>query len=181
MFLASKDESFQNFVKLVKRVKREQDERIVAIRSDHGGEFENIHFMEFCEANGILHQFSTPRTPQQNSVVERRNRTLQEIARTMLLENNLPTYFWAEAVNTACYILNRFNLRQGIKKILFELYYDKKPNVSYFKAFGCKCFILNTKENVGKFEAKSDQGIFLGYSNTSKAYKTYNLRTNSLE
>ena len=125
--------------------------------------------MEFCEANGILHQFSTPRIAQQNGVVERRNRTFQEIARTMLLKNNLPTYFWAKAINTACYILNRFNLRQGIKKTPFELYYDKKPNVSYLRVFGCKCFILNTNDNVGKFEAKSDEGIFLKYSNTSKA------------
>ena len=75
--------------------------------------------MEFCEENGILHQFSILRTLQQNGVVERRNRTLQEMARIMLLENNLLTYFWAEAVNTACHILNRFNLRQGIKKTLF--------------------------------------------------------------
>ena len=90
------------------------------------------------------------------------------MAKTMLIENNLPMYFWAKTVKTACYILNRFNLRQAIKKTPFELYYDKKPNVSYLRAFGCKCFILNTKDNVRKFEVKSDQGIFLGYSNTSK-------------
>ena len=74
-----------------------------------------------------------PRTPHQNGVVERRNRTLQEMARTMLLKNSLPTYFWVEAVNTTCYILNIFHLRQGINKTPFELYYSKKPNVSYFK------------------------------------------------
>ena len=82
-------------------------------------------------------------------------------------------------VNTANYILNRFNLNQGIKKTPFELYYGKKPNISYFRAFGYKCFILNTKDNVGKFQAKSDQGIFLGYSSTSKAYRVYNIRTNT--
>ena len=103
------------------------------------------------------------------------------MARTMLLESRLPTYFWAEAVNTAYYILNRFNLRQGIKKRPFEIYYEKKPNVSYFRTFGCKCFILNTKDNLGKFDTKSDQGIFLGYSNTSKAFKVYNIRTNTLK
>jgi len=76
MFLGSKDEAFQNFVKLVTRVERECDDKIVTIRSDHGGKFENKHFMEFCEASGILHQFSTPRTSQQNGVVKRRNKTL---------------------------------------------------------------------------------------------------------
>ena len=108
--------------------------------------------------------------PQQNGVVERKNRTLQEMARTMLLEYNLPSYFWVEAINTACYIQNRFNLRKGIKKMPFEIFYGKRPNVSYFRAFGCKCFILNTKDNLGKFDTKSDQAIFLGYSSSSKAY-----------
>jgi len=103
------------------------------------------------------------------------------MAMTMLLENNLPTYFWAEAINTACYILNRFNVKLVIKKTSFELYYDKKPNVSYLRAFVCKYFILNIKDNVGKFEAKSNKWIFLGYSNTSKTCRIYNIRTNILE
>ena len=77
---------------------------ISSIRSDHGGEFQNHDFQEFCELNGYNHNFSTPRNPQQNGVVERKNRNLQEMARTMLNEHGLPKYFWAEVVNTACYI-----------------------------------------------------------------------------
>ena len=103
------------------------------------------------------------------------------MARTMLLKSSLPTYFWAKAINIACYILNRFNLKQGIKKITFEIYYEKKPDVSYYRTFGYKCFILNTKDKLGKFIAKSDQGIFLGYSITSKAFRVYNIITNMLE
>ena len=77
---------------------------VVAIRSDNGTEFKNTILEAFCKENGISYQFFAPRTPQQNGVVERKNRTLIEAARTLLLDSNLPTYFWAEAVSTACYI-----------------------------------------------------------------------------
>ncbi|KAH9658635.1 Integrase catalytic domain-containing protein [Citrus sinensis] len=116
-------------------------------------------------------------TPQQNGVVERKNRSIQEMARTMLNENALPKYFWAEAVNTACYVLNRVLIRPHLNKTPYELWKGRKPNIGYFKVFGCKCFILNTKDNFGKFDPKSNVGIFLGYSNSSKAYRVYNKRT----
>ena len=118
-----------------------------------------------------------PRNPQQNEVVERKNRTLQEMARTMLNENNLPKYFWAETVNTYCYVLNRILLRSILKKTPYELWKNKKPNISYFKVFGCKCFILNTKDILGNFDAKSNVGIFLGYSTSSKTFRVFNKRT----
>ena len=113
---------------------------ITYIRSDHGREFENIDFEDYRNEHGINHNFSAPRTPQQNGVVERKNRTLQEMARTMLNENNLPKYFWVKAVNTSCYVLNRILLRPILKKTPYELWKNKKPNISYFKVFGCKCF-----------------------------------------
>ncbi|KAH9659187.1 Integrase catalytic domain-containing protein [Citrus sinensis] len=126
---------------------------------------------------GIVHQFSSPRTPQQNEVVERKNKLIQEMARIMLNENSLLEYFWAGAVNTASYVLNRVLIRSYLNKIPYELWKDRKPNIGYFKVFGCKCFILNTKDNIGKFDTKSDVGIFLGYSNSSKVYRVYNKRT----
>ena len=182
MFLTTKDEAFAYFEILANRVQNEQNNKIIAIRSDHGKEFENHKFIEYCESNGIFHSFSAPRTPQQNGVVERKNRTLQDMARTMLNEHNLPTYFWAEAMSTACYIANRFYIRSILEKTPFEIYFGKKPNISYFKAFGCKCFIHNNgKDNLGKFDAKSDEGIFLGYSNVSKAFRVYNTRTRLVE
>ena len=82
----------------------------------------NSGFEEFCLENGYFHNFSAPRTPQQNGVVERKNRTLQEMARTMISEYSLKLYFWAEAINTACYILNRVSIRPIIKKTPYELY-----------------------------------------------------------
>jgi transposase InsO family protein len=92
------------------------------VRSDHGGEFENEPFEKFCEEHGILHEFSSPRTPQQNGVVERKNRSLQEMARTMMHENNLAKFFWAEAVNTACYIQNRIYIRPVIPHFFTNLF-----------------------------------------------------------
>ncbi|KAH9778649.1 hypothetical protein KPL71_007414 [Citrus sinensis] len=177
LFLANKDDAIDAFRIFCKKVQNEKGYSITCIRSDHGGEFENHAFENFCNDFGIEHQFSSPRTPQQNGVVERKNRSIQEMARTMLNENSLPNYFWVEAVNTACYVLNRVLIRPNLNKTPYELWKYRKPNIGYFKVFGYKCFVLNTKDNLGKFDPKSDVGIFLGYSNSSKAYKVYNKRT----
>ena len=99
------------------------------------------------------------------------------MARTMLNKNNLPKYFWAEAVKTTCYVLNRVSLRPILKKTPYELWNDRKPNIFYFKVFGCKYFILNTKDNLGKSNIKTDISVFLGYSSTNKAYRVFNKRT----
>ena len=147
---------------------------ITSIRLDHGGEFENHSFENFCNENGISHNFSSPGTPQQNVVVERKNKSLQEIARTMLLESGLSKGFWAKAVNTACYIHNRIFLRPTLKKTPYELWKGRKSNISYFHIFGSECFILNTRDKLSKFDPKSDLGIFLGYSSVSKAYRVFN-------
>ncbi|KAH9780749.1 Integrase catalytic domain-containing protein [Citrus sinensis] len=177
LFLANKDDAIDVFRIFYKNVQNEKCYSITCIRSDHGGEFENHAFENFCNDLGIEHQFSSPRTPQQNGVAERKNMSNQEMARTMLNENSLPKYFWAEAVNTACYVLNRVLIRPNLNKTPYELWKDRKPNIGYFKVFGCKCFVWNTKDNLGKFDPKSDVGIFLGYSNSSKAYRVYNKRT----
>ena len=159
-------------------MQKEKDAEISKVHSDHGKEFENSDFKSFCEDHGITHQFSAPRTPQQNRVVERKNRTLIEMARSMLCENGLPKYFWAESVNTACYITNRALIRPLLKKTPYELYKCKKPNVEYFRAFSCRCFVLNNgKDHLGKFDSKADEGIFLGYNSNSASYRIFNKRT----
>ncbi|KAL5563974.1 hypothetical protein UlMin_033721 [Ulmus minor] len=177
LFLTHKNEALQSFSNLFKRIQNEKGVSIISIRSDHGKEFENKEFEKFCLENGFDHNFSAPRTPQQNGVVERKNRSIQEMARTLLNENNLPKYFWGEAVHTSCYVLNRVSIRPILKKTPYELWKGKKPNISYFKVFGCKCFILNQKDDLGKFDSKSDVGIFLGYSTSNKAFRVYNRRT----
>ena len=121
------------------------------------------------------------RTPQENGVIERKNRIVEEMTRTMLNENNVPKYFWAKTVNTSCYILNRILLRLILKKTSYELWKKKKTNISYFKVFGYKWFILNTKDNLGKFDAKWDVGIFFSYSTSSKAFRVLNKRTMVVE
>src|ERR1044072_3714968 len=173
-FLRSKDESYSVFISFCTQVQNEKNSKIVRVRSDHGGEFENKDFENLFDANGISHDFSCPRTPQQNGVVERKNRTLQEMARTMIQETNIAKHFWAEAVNTACYIQNRISIRPILNKTPYELWKNKKPNISYFHPFGCTCFVLNTKDHLGKFDSKAQKCILLGYSECSKGYRIYN-------
>ncbi|CAL9120320.1 unnamed protein product [Musa textilis] len=103
------------------------------------------------------------------------------MTRTMLNEHSLPKYFWAQAINTVYYIMNRVLVRPLLFKTPYELWNNKKSNVSYFKVFGCKCFILNEKDVLGKFDAKSDEGIFLSYSSISKAFHIFNKRTLVIE
>ncbi|KAJ1700212.1 hypothetical protein LUZ63_008724 [Rhynchospora breviuscula] len=172
-FLAHKEEAFDYFVKFSNRVENEKGLKISRIRSDHGREFENAKFDELCIEKGYKQEFSAPRTPQQNGVVERKNRTLQELARTMLHEFVVPKFLWAEAVNTACHVINRVCIRSKLKKTPFELWVGRTPNISYFRVFGSKCFVLDESPKVTKFDAKSLTGIFVGYSNTSKAYRVY--------
>ena len=182
LFLATKDETFTMFEVFAKLVQKKFNKEIISIRSDHGLEFENSQFLQFCTTNGIEHNFSTPRTPQQNGVVERKNRTLEDIARTMLISSKLPKFYWAEAVNTGCYLINRCMIRSVLNKTPYELLKGRKPNLAHLRAFGCVCFIHNNdKDNLGKFDAKSDEGIFLRYSSQSKAYKILNRRTNHVE
>ena len=155
-------------------MQKEKIAEIIKVRCDYDKEFENSEFKSFCEDHEITHQFSAPRTPQQNGVVERKNKTLVEMIRTMLCENRLPKYFWAEAVNTACYVTNRVLIRPILKKTPYELLNGKKLSVEHLRAFGCKCFILNNgKDHLEKFDSKADEGIFLGYDSNSASYGAF--------
>ncbi|GJS18819.1 retrovirus-related pol polyprotein from transposon TNT 1-94, partial [Tanacetum coccineum] len=155
---------------------------IVSIRTDHGREFDNeVQFGEFCNANRITHNFSALRTPQSNGVVERKNRTLQEMSRTMLNEQSLPQKFWCNVVDTSTYIFNRILIKAILGKTPYELLRGRKPTLDYFRVFGSKCFILNTKDYLTKFDPKSYEGIFLGYSQNSKAYIILNKHTRKVK
>ncbi|GJZ92379.1 putative ribonuclease H-like domain-containing protein [Tanacetum coccineum] len=130
---------------------------------------------------GIKREYSVARTPQQNGVAERKNRTLIEAARTMLADSKLPTTFWAEAVSTACYVQNRVLIVKPHNKTPYELFRGFKPAIGFMKPFGCHVTILNTLDNLGKFDEKSDEGFFVGYSLSSKAFRVYNIRTRKVQ
>ncbi|KAI9161207.1 hypothetical protein LWI28_015428 [Acer negundo] len=182
-FLREKSETFDKFKMICNKIQNEMNSNIKSIkriRSDHGREFENISFGTYCDSVGISHEFSAPRTPQQNRVVERKNRVLQEMARVMLLSNNVPRNLYAEVVNTACYIGKIVFLRPGTRQTSYKLWRGRKRNVSYFYTFGSKCYILNDRDQLGKFDAKSDEGIFIGYALNSRAYGVFNLKTQTI-
>jgi len=164
-FLALKSVAFKAFKKLAKVIQNEKDLKIKTLRSDHRGEFQNEDFKTFCEENGISRDFSATRTSQQNGAAERKNLCLQELARTMLNETNLANYFWTDAISTTCYVLNRILIIPILKSTPCELYKGRKPNISHLRVFGSKCFVLNNgKYNLGKFDSKFNEAIFLGYS-----------------
>ncbi|GKB60384.1 uncharacterized mitochondrial protein-like protein [Tanacetum coccineum] len=113
---------------------------------------------QFYKMKGILRQFSIARTPQQNGIAKRRNRTLIEAARTMLVDSKLPTTFWAEAINTACYVENKVLVVKPHNKTPYELFQGRTPTLSFMRPFGCLVTILNTIDHLGKFNGKADEG-----------------------
>ncbi|GJS76706.1 retrovirus-related pol polyprotein from transposon TNT 1-94 [Tanacetum coccineum] len=180
-FLASKDETSGILKSFITQIENLVDKKVKIIRCDNGTEFKNRVMSEFCKKKGIKREFSVARTPQQNGVAERRNRTLIEAARTMLADSKLPTTFWAEAVNTACYVQNRVLVVKPHNKTPYELFRGRTPSLSFMKPFGCHVTILNTLDHLGKFDGKSDDGFFVGYSLNSKAFRVYNIRTRKVE
>ncbi|GKD81112.1 retrovirus-related pol polyprotein from transposon TNT 1-94 [Tanacetum coccineum] len=181
-FLKNKNEAFEKFEILSRKIQNQLGSSIIAIRTDHGRKFDNeVQFRAYCDAQGITHNFSAPRTPQSNGVVERKNMTLQEMSRTMLNEQSIPQKFWCNVVDTSTYILNRILIRPILGKTPYEIFRGRKPSLEYFKVFGSKCFILNTKDYLTKFDPKSYEGVFLGYSQNSKAYIVLNKHTMKVE
>ncbi|GJS72909.1 ribonuclease H-like domain-containing protein [Tanacetum coccineum] len=120
---------------------------------------------ELCEQKGIKREYSVARTPQQNGVAERKNRTLIKAARTMLADSLLPTVFWAEAVNTACYVLNRVLVTKPHNKTPYELIIGRGPSISFKRPFGCPITILNTLNPLGKLMGRLRKGFYYKSSN----------------
>nr|GEW66206.1 hypothetical protein [Tanacetum cinerariifolium] len=137
---------------------------IQRVRTDNGREFKNKNLAKFFDEVGITQQFSAARMPQQNGVVERRNRTLVEAARTMLTFANLTLFLWAEAIATACFTQNCSMIHKRFDKTPYELMNKRKPNIKFFRVFGYRCYLLNDYEDVGKLKAKGDIRVFVGYS-----------------
>ncbi|GJU92695.1 retrovirus-related pol polyprotein from transposon TNT 1-94 [Tanacetum coccineum] len=179
-FLRSKDETPEFVTNFLKQIQVGLNKTVRFIRTDNGTEFVNQVMSEYYEGVGIFHQKFVPRTPQQNGVVERRNRTLVEAARTMMIFSKAPMFLWAEAIATACYTQNRSLIHTRHNKTPYELVHDKKPDLTFFRVFGALCYPTNDSEDLGKFQAKADIGIFVGYAPSRKGYRIYNKRTRRL-
>ncbi|GJZ14696.1 retrovirus-related pol polyprotein from transposon TNT 1-94 [Tanacetum coccineum] len=155
--------------------------RIKEPRGDNRTEFRNHKLEEFYNEKGISQNFSSPCTPEQNGVDERRNITLTEAARTMLNSAKLPKQLWGEAVNTACYTQNRSIIVKRHGNTSYDVFRGRYPNISYFHVFGCLVYIHNHKDNLVKFDEKADDEFFLGYSLVAKAFRVFNIRRQEME
>ncbi|GKB86069.1 putative ribonuclease H-like domain-containing protein, partial [Tanacetum coccineum] len=180
-FLATKDETSGILKSFITGIENLVDHKVKVIRCDNETKFKTREMNMFCEMKGILRKFSVARTPQQNGVAERRNMTLIEDARTMLADSKLPTTFWAEAVNTACYVQNRVLVVKPHNKTSYELFHGRTPTLSFMRPFVCPSTILNTIDHLGKFDGKADEGFFVRYSLNSKAFRVFNSRTRIVE
>ncbi|KAK1617707.1 hypothetical protein QYE76_023224, partial [Lolium multiflorum] len=157
-FLKTKDETQQIFIDFATEVQRQHNT-----------------LNDFLSDEGIRHQYSAAYTPQQNGVAERKNRTLMDMARSMMAEYKSRYNFWAEAISTACHSSNRLYLRKGLNKTPYEILTGNKPNISYFKVFGCKCFYQIKGVRLSKFAPKALEGIFVGYGAESHTYRVFDV------
>nr|GEW23179.1 retrovirus-related Pol polyprotein from transposon TNT 1-94 [Tanacetum cinerariifolium] len=171
--------SHVNFVTLNKLAKDDLA-RVRNVRTDNRTKFVNQTLHEFYENVGISHQTSFAHTPQQNDVVERRNRTLVEAAHTMLIFSKASLCLWAEVINIACYTQNRSLICLRYNKTPYELMQDKKLDFSFFYVFGTLCYPTNDNDDLDKLDAKADIGIFIGYALAKKAFRIYNKRTQKI-
>ncbi|KAL0341917.1 UNVERIFIED_CONTAM: Retrovirus-related Pol polyprotein from transposon TNT 1-94 [Sesamum calycinum] len=179
-FMREKSEVFKVFKKFKNLVEKQSGRSIKVLRSDRGKEYNNSEFDKFCEEEGIEHQTTVSYNPQQNGVSERKNRTVMEMARSMLQEKHLPKAFWAEAVYTAVYLLNRCPTKAVQNMTPIEAWSGKKPSAKHLRVFGSICYVHIPTEKRHKLEEKTEKGIFLGYSTQSKGYRIYNLKTKKL-
>nr|GEW76126.1 retrovirus-related Pol polyprotein from transposon TNT 1-94 [Tanacetum cinerariifolium] len=160
--------------------------QVQRVQTDNGTVFKNKTLAKFFNEVGISQQFSAARTPQQNGVVKRRNRTLVEAARTMLTFSKLPLFVWAEAIATTCFTQNRSIIHKRFNKTPYELINKRKPNIKFFHVFGCRCYLINDYDDVEKLKAKGDIGVFVGHAKNSAAFRiskspTMNVETSNNE
>nr|GFB51701.1 ribonuclease H-like domain-containing protein [Tanacetum cinerariifolium]GFB52695.1 ribonuclease H-like domain-containing protein [Tanacetum cinerariifolium] len=173
-FLATKDETGTILKTFITGIENQINHKVKIIRHDNKTKFKNPDLNQFYGMKGIKREFSVARTPQQNGVVERKNRTLIEAAKTMLADSLLPIPFWAEAVNTACYVQNRVLVTKPHNKTPYELLLGRTPSIGFMGPFGCHVTILNTLDSLGKFDEKADEGFLVGYFVLRKAFRVFN-------
>lgn len=176
-FLKKKSDVFEAFQNFKSHAENHTGEKIKFLQTDNGSEYCSRQFDDYLAKNGIRRRLSVAHTPQQNGVSERKNRTLVEMARCQLIQSKLSPSFWAEAVSTANYIRNRCPSKSLNEQTPYFLWNKKHPTATHFKIFGCKAFALNKNPTRGKFDDKSTECIFIGYSNEAKAFRLFDPKT----
>ncbi|GJS03669.1 zinc finger, CCHC-type containing protein [Tanacetum coccineum] len=172
-FLTSKDQAFDTFKEFRQRIETEMRLKLRMLRTDRGGEFTSNEFTKYCKEHGIARQLTAPYSPQQNGVVERRNRTMLSTTRSMMKAMKLPLNFWAEAVRHTIYILNRVPTRALVDKTPYEALYNRKPNLENLRIFGCTAYAKITIPHLRKLDDRSIPMVYLGVEEGSKAYRLY--------
>ncbi|KAG7565310.1 Integrase catalytic core [Arabidopsis suecica] len=171
LLLKEKSEAFERFKKFKALVEQETGFKIGTLRTDRGGEFTSQEFQSFCDVSGIQRHLTAPYSPQQNGVVERRNRTLLEMTRSILKHMKVPNYLWGEAVRHATYLINRVGTRTLITQTPYEAFKGKKPNISHLRVFGCICYAKTDSQHLKKLDDRSKALVHLGTEPGSKAYR----------
>ena len=166
-----KSDVFQKFCEWKIEVEKSLGQSVKILRTDNGGEFTSDEFENYLKREGIKHELTIPKCPEQNGVAERFNRTLVEMVRSVLADSELPKSFWAEALATAVYLRNRCPTKSVEGKTPYEEIYGEKPKVGHLRVFGCATYALIPKDECQKLDAKARKCIFLGYSNNSKGYQ----------
>ena len=172
-----KDEVFDKFKVYKSIVENQKEKKIKILRSDRGGEYFPANFSSFCEEHGIIHQRTSPYTPQQNGLAERKNRTLVDMVNSMLLSSKLPFNLWGEALISACHIHNRIPSKIT-KTSPYELWNGRKPNLSYIRVWGCLAFYRVPDPKRTKLGPRAKKSVFVGYAENSKAYRLLDLESN---
>ncbi|CAL9021568.1 unnamed protein product [Prunus brigantina] len=176
-FLRYKSEVFSVFKKFKAMVELQSVYKLKKLRSDKGGEYTSTEFSKFCDDMGMERQLTVAHSPQQNGVAERKNRSIVEMAKCMMFEKKMPLEFWAEAVNTAVYVLNRCPTKALEKKTPFEAYSGRKPGIKHLRVFGSLCYAQIPKQQRQKLDQTSTRCVFLGYGSCEKGYRLYNLES----
>ncbi|UYV81871.1 hypothetical protein LAZ67_20002749 [Cordylochernes scorpioides] len=172
-FIRHKSDVLEKFKEFVKRVRTETGNKIKRFRTDNGTEFLNKNFSDYLKSLGIVHELTAPYTPEQNGIAERDNRTIVESARCLLHGRKMPLELWAEAVNTAVYLLNRCTTKVLGNSTPYEIWYKRKPSILHLKTFGCNAYVHIPKDNRKKLDKKSIRTFFVGYTETNKNYRMW--------
>lgn len=177
--IKAKSDVLDTFKMFQKHVEKQTGRKIKTLRSDNGREYVNKEFDEALRNEGIGRQLTVPYTPQQNGIAERANRTLVEMARSMMVHSGVQQNLWAEAINTAAYLRNRCPTKILNDRTPYEIWFGRKPNIQHLRTFGTYAVALN-KAGTGKFEAKGKGYIMVGYSQVAKAYRLYDKDNHSI-